>query len=177
MNEPTMATESALVVAVPNAEPVVGQLRRLYDPAATWGVPAHITVLYPFVAPDQIDNTVMTSLGDVFGRFEPFDFNLASVDQFGSEVLYILPDPTDRFVALTSAVTAAWPDYPPYEGAHDEVIPHLTVAHTGQGASFDAIRARVRSELPIQCRMESVDLMVGNMQPGSWHTVATFGLA
>jgi hypothetical protein len=38
-------TESALIVAVPAAEPAVGALRAAYDPAASWGVPAHVTVL------------------------------------------------------------------------------------------------------------------------------------
>ena len=76
------------------------------------------------------------------------------VDQFGTEVLMLTTSPAERFVALTEAVASKWPEHPPYEGIHDEVIPHLTVAHTGKGASFDAIRARVKADLPIESRAE-----------------------
>lgn len=176
MSDPAGATESALVARVPAAEPVVGQLRELYDPAARWGVPAHVTILYPFVPPDQVDDKVVANIREVVGRFEAFEFSLTKVDQFDTEVLFVRPDPADRFVALTAAFTARWPEYPPYEGVHDEVIPHLTVAHTGKGASFDAIRARVRSELPIHTRVDSVDLMFGSLEPDSWHTVEVFHL-
>ena len=44
-----MAGQTALVVAVPSAEPVVARLRASYDVAAAYGVPAHVTVLYPFL--------------------------------------------------------------------------------------------------------------------------------
>lgn len=46
-----MATEPALVVPVPGVESLVGDCRRRWDPAAGWGVPAHVTVLHPFVSP------------------------------------------------------------------------------------------------------------------------------
>ena len=170
------AIESALVVQVPAAEPVVGRLRELYDPAAGWGVPAHITVLYPFMPPAEINDKVLAELQELVGSFDGFDFSLDRVDQFDTDVLFVRPNPADRFVALTAAVAAAWPQHQPYEGVHDEVVPHLTVAHTGKGASFDAIRARVRSELPIHTRAESLDLMVGSYAPNSWHTKTTFDL-
>ena len=48
MTEPT---ESAVIVAVPAAEPAVRAHRQQFDRAAAWGVPAHVTVLYPFVPP------------------------------------------------------------------------------------------------------------------------------
>jgi hypothetical protein len=46
-------TLSAVVVPVPEAEPRVGALRTALDPSAALGVPAHVTILYPFVAPAQ----------------------------------------------------------------------------------------------------------------------------
>ena len=50
---------TALVIAVPEAEPVVGRLRSLYDEADTTGVPAHVTLLFPFGDFDE-------GLGDLF---------------------------------------------------------------------------------------------------------------
>jgi pimeloyl-ACP methyl ester carboxylesterase len=45
--------------AVPEAERVVRRHRERFDPAALAGVPAHVTVMYPFVPPPQIDNIVL----------------------------------------------------------------------------------------------------------------------
>jgi hypothetical protein len=50
----TAPTESALVVVVPEAEAAVNAHRRRLDPAAAWGVPAHVTVLYPFAPPHTL---------------------------------------------------------------------------------------------------------------------------
>ena len=46
-----MTGESALLVAVPAAEPAVAAHRSRLDTSAAVGVPAHITVLYPFLPP------------------------------------------------------------------------------------------------------------------------------
>ena len=46
-------TESALVVLVPEADPLVGPFRSFFDPSAALGVPAHVTLLYPFVEPAE----------------------------------------------------------------------------------------------------------------------------
>ena len=48
-----MTARSALVVAVPDAEPVVGHLMLRLDANAVLGVPAHVTVLFPFVPADR----------------------------------------------------------------------------------------------------------------------------
>ena len=47
-----MAAETAIIIPVPEAEAAVGQLRARYDRAAGLGAPPHITLLYPFLAPE-----------------------------------------------------------------------------------------------------------------------------
>ncbi len=168
--------ESALVVHVPEAEPAVARWRELYDPAATWGVPAHITVLYPFVPPNAIDEAVLARLTALLAAIEPFDFVLDEVDQFTTEVLYLAPTPADRFVELTEAIVGAWPEQQPYGGVYEAIVPHLTIAHTNRGASFAAIRSRVLEELPIRGRAESVNLMTGTLEVASWETKHQFAL-
>ena len=44
-------------------------------------------------------------------------------------MLWLAPEPAERFVALTTAVAARYPEHPPYGGEHETVIPHLTVGH------------------------------------------------
>ena len=53
MPAPMMA-QSAVLVPVPEAERAVSRHRTRLDRAAAWGVPAHVTILYPFVAPSAI---------------------------------------------------------------------------------------------------------------------------
>src|SRR6478609_6635048 len=53
---------SALVITVPAAEPVVGPWRLQYDPSAAAGMPAHVTVLYPWLAASAIDDHVLDRL-------------------------------------------------------------------------------------------------------------------
>ncbi len=62
-------SESALVVRVPAAEPCVAALRELHDPVARRGMPAHITLLYPFVAPNEITPAVLARVQRVAAEF------------------------------------------------------------------------------------------------------------
>jgi hypothetical protein len=60
--DPAGLQESTILVPVPEAEPVVGQLRARLDRAASRGIPAHVTILYPFVPPGQITAAVLVVL-------------------------------------------------------------------------------------------------------------------
>lgn len=64
-------SESALIVRVPEAEPLVGTFRDRFDPVARLGVPAHITLLYPFEPPADIDVQVLRDLEDLFAARAP----------------------------------------------------------------------------------------------------------
>ena len=70
--------ESALVVLVPEAESLVQAFRDRYDPSAAAGVPAHITLLYPFRPPGEIDRAMLDDLRGWFQGFASFRFSLAS---------------------------------------------------------------------------------------------------
>jgi hypothetical protein len=79
MGTSMLKLESALVAPVPAAEALVGAFRDLYDPGAAVGVPAHVTILYPFKPPDAIDEVVHDDLRRCFGRLKAFDFALIIV--------------------------------------------------------------------------------------------------
>jgi hypothetical protein len=55
-------TETAVIAAIPDAEPLVGKHRQHLDAAATWGMPAHVTVLYPFVPPTAMSSQAISIL-------------------------------------------------------------------------------------------------------------------
>ena len=54
--------ESALVIVVPEAEPLVSDWRAQYDWSAQRGVPAHITLLYPFAPTEKVDGELLSQL-------------------------------------------------------------------------------------------------------------------
>jgi 2'-5' RNA ligase len=156
---------TALVIAVPEAEPLVGPLRSRYDAADETGIPAHITLLFPFG--DRADG-----LTELFAQFKPFDFALKRVGRWPS-VLWLAPEPAAPFVELTRAIAARYPEYPPYEGAHAEVIPHLTVASRREAPT--AVDDELRRALPIAARAAEV-VQLEEYQADRWRERQRFTL-
>jgi hypothetical protein len=174
-----MAAESAVLVPVPAAEQAVSGHRGRLDPAAAWGVPAHVTVLYPFVPPSEITAAVISDLAAAVKSVSAFDCEFAATAWFGEQTVWLAPQPDEPFRALTRAVSAAFPGYPPYGGAHDDPIPHLTVGDRPAGGvgELRAAEADVLRWLPIRARISRLWLMTGRAAPGSWHMVAALPMA
>src|SRR6478609_2078534 len=119
-------TETALLVEVPAADAAVGPYRDILDLAAGWGVPAHLTVLYPFVPPAQLDDDVQSAVAEIASRVPAFDLTLAGVKWFGSDVVWLAADDLGPLRQLTTLVVERFPDHQPYRGAIADQTPHLT---------------------------------------------------
>lgn len=171
--------ESAVLVPVPEAEPIVSGHRDRLDRAAAWGVPAHVTVLYPFLAPSAISAAVIAGLAEAVGSVSTFACEFAATRWFGEEVVWLAPEPDEPFRALTQAVSAAFPGYPPYGGSYKDPVPHLTIGDRPAGgvSELRAAEADVLRRLPIQAVISHVWLMTGHAAPGSWQAVAELPLA
>ncbi|MEU4689353.1 2'-5' RNA ligase family protein [Actinoplanes sp. NPDC023714] len=170
-------TQSALIVPIPEAEPAVAGLRDRLDAAAAWGIPAHITVLYPFLPPAQLTPSVLAALRLVAAGVPRFFLTLDRVAWFTDRVLWLAPDPAEPFRELTHRIATRFPQAPPYEGVFDEVVPHLTVGHDHPKPELDAAAEQVRAHLPIRARVTALRLVAGVPQPGdSWHTLTDFPL-
>ncbi|MDQ2727907.1 MAG: 2'-5' RNA ligase family protein [Actinomycetota bacterium] len=154
-------THSAILVPVPDAEAAVGPWRRRHDPMATGGVPAHITLIVPWLAPEHIDDNEIARLERIAAKAEPFEFTLRSVHWFGSRVLWLAPDPAQPFLDLTGALVTEF-HTPPWAGEFDKVIPHLTVALSTDGAELAGVAAALGRGLPISCRATEVRVMLGD---------------
>jgi 2'-5' RNA ligase len=172
-------TESGVVVVVPEADPVVGPHRLRLDPAASWGVPAHVTVLYPFVSPPDLRTADLDRLGEAVAQVAAFDAELPRVDWFGEDVVWLAPEPASQFRRLISVVGAAFPDLLPYGGGFDDVVPHLTIGGPSRGTLDELRRAAdaVAPQLPVRTRVDEVAVMAGRREAGSWRTVARLPLA
>ena len=160
-----MPWQTALIVPVPEAEPAVAELRLAHDGSAALGVPAHVTILVPFAPPDEVDED---AVANVLAPFERFAFTLDRVERFPEGVVWLHPEPSEPFSALTAAFVARWPEHPPYEGAHEVVIPHLTLS--------DEDPIEVDLALPIACVAREVTLIELG-QDGRWATRRRFDLA
>jgi len=88
------------------------------------------------------------------------------VEQFDEGAVWLHPEPSEPFRALTAAVWRRWPECPPYEGAHDDVIPHLTI-------SDESVEVVV--ELPIAARADAVTL-IEEQSDGRWLAREHFAL-
>lgn len=171
-------TESALVILVPEAEPLVRPFRERIDPSAALGVAAHITLLYPFVAPESIGADVLETVAQCFRGFSPIAFSLTEVRRFPAETLYLAPEPDEPFRQLTMAIWDRFPDTPPYGGKWPDIVPHLSV---GQFADASAL-ARAADEftrlsetaLPLRAHASTAALLVNTI--GRWAVRDTFTL-
>jgi 2'-5' RNA ligase len=150
--------QSAVVVPVPAVEPVVAHCRARFDASAAQGMPAHITTLYPFLAERRLTAAAVADLVAVCGEHDPFEVTFARTARFAG-VLYLDPEPAEPLRELTLAVASRWPEAPPYGGIHDQVIPHLTVAHE-QDPVLDAVDAELRPRLPLVATLDEARLYV-----------------
>ena len=170
-------TESAVIVRIPEAEPLVGRFRADLDFAASLGVPAHVTVIYPFVAPDLIDDAVTAALAEAVGSVPAFDATFARVAWFERTVIWLAPEPAEPFLALTNAVWQQFPHCPPYGGAHQQVVPHLTVGIDHPADVLEKAARAVAPGLPITASVTAAVLMHGSKETRSWRVVAELQLA
>ncbi len=150
--------QSALLIPVPEADSVVGRWRHQHDPVAVAGVPAHVTLIVPWLPPDRITPADLAALDDELSEVKAFDFELVRVDWFGRRVLWVAPEPAAPFLELTARLSERFAT-PPWEGEFEEVIPHLTVAHASDGAGLVAVAADVATRLPLRCRAREVWVM------------------
>ncbi len=168
--------QSAFILPVPQAEPFVAALRARFDPVALLGVPAHLTLLFPFAASERITPQMLDAARAIASSTRAFPFRLARIERFPS-TLYLAPEPAQPFVALTEQLARAFPQFPPYGGAFDTIIPHLTVAH-GTREELDAAERELRERWPREGvavpRCTRISLIEDSS--GRWQTLREFAL-
>ncbi|MEW2812061.1 2'-5' RNA ligase family protein [Streptomyces massasporeus] len=79
------------------------------DPLVRAGFPAHVTVLYPFLHQNRMNDLVHSELSRLFARPPSFALSFAEFGRYPG-VLYLDPQPHDPVTALTADLTRRWPD-------------------------------------------------------------------
>jgi 2'-5' RNA ligase len=167
--------ETALICRVPEAERYIAHHRQRFDPSARRNVPAHVTILYPFMAPSLVDDEVIARIASIARSVPCFDYRLARTERF-PVALYLAPDPGEPFSALMNGIYRAFPDFPPFEGKFDTVVPHVTVAH-GDEPLLCEIEVELRIALPgagVQARC--AELVLIENSSGRWEQMHVFAL-
>jgi hypothetical protein len=165
--------ESAILLEVPEAEPLVRELRREGDVSASLGVPAHVTLLYPFV--DDPDPGIVEEVRWFFAGVDGFPLDFSTVGEF-PEVVYLAPDQAAEVSGLIDALARRWPEHPPYGGLFEQVVPHLTVVDTPDGELRQRAREAVEPRLPVRSWATEASLWV-HEDGSDWRCLARFPLA
>lgn len=151
-------TRSALVVLVAEAESIVAAHRLLHDPTAARGVPAHVTVLHPFRS--VVDDATAAEVERIAADLDRFDATFTSVGRFPGEVVFLQPEPEQRFRRISRTFIDAFVDCPPYDGAFPDPHPHLTIGSRVDRETADKIERAITEQLPIATRVDRLTLLV-----------------
>ena len=160
---------SAIVVPIALPE-ALERMRRDHVDNARLGVPAHVTLLFPFVPAASLQPSDVALAATAIARTPAFDVGFREPMTFDSTpakegVVWLAPEPPAPFIAMTEALVGAFPDHLPYDGLHDTVIPHLTLANVD--VDLSAMVAATRPHLPFSRRVESAAVLVED-SAGRW---------
>lgn len=139
------------------------------------GIPFHVTLLYPFAPRAELTDGLLSETRAFFAARRPFGFALTRIATW-PRVVYAVPEPDDGLRDLMQALFARFPQWPPYDGIHDDVVPHATLGEEVDAAAVrDEIERRVAPLLPRRCQARDVALLE-EFEPGSWRERERFPL-
>lgn len=177
------ASQTALLLRVPGAERAVSRHRRMLDSAAADGIPAHVTVLFPFVPLEQMSDEDHARLDRLFAALDPIRIRGRRTSWFGGRVLFVELEEDGPIRAMTENVFSEFPWFPPYAGeiAVQDVVPHLTVGHDSPVSDLRAAEHEVLRELPFEDMADHVELWAGpavsgRSKPAPWRHIRSYEL-
>ena len=153
MSEPS----SAIVVRI-GLPPALERVRRQFDRAARLGVPAHVTILYPWLSAAALTGEARATLGRIARETRSFDVGFVAARRWPG-IVYLEPEPAWPLNALIDRVMARYPDHPPYGGTVPEVIPHLTLVENAR-APLVEIATSAAASLPFERTARSIEVLV-----------------
>ncbi len=166
--------ESGLIIPVPAFESFIRHHRTFNAAVSPEGVPAHLTLLYPFLPPEGCEEA-HGEVADFFAGVEPFEFELTEIGWFDDRVVFVAPGDPAPFVALTKRLIGHWTQCIPYGGRHGGAhVPHLTLGIEGAPEEMATLAEAAAELLPMTCVAEQAWLMVGTSHPARWEVSDRF---
>ncbi len=140
---------------------------------APMGLPAHVTLRYPFVPAEALTAAHVERLERSVAGSPAFEYRLASVERW-PDTLYVAPQPTAPFDELAARLAAAWPEWPLYgDGSPFEA--HVTLGEPADAPEETALRLAAGACLPAG-RAATTVLLVVEGADGRWETRRTLTL-
>ena len=140
------APETALVLVV-SLPPALEALRRRSIADAAAGVPAHVTLLYPFAEEAQLDAEVLGRVAAIAARHPVLRLTLGEGRRF-PDTLYASVEPDAPLRALHDELAAAFPTLPLYGGAFP-FVPHVSIVGGTGGRGPGALDDPAWATLPV----------------------------
>ncbi len=147
----------------------VRRLRDRLDPVAARGLPAHVTLLFPFMPPVELDDDVRRRIQAIVEAEPVFPFVLRRMERW-PEVVWLAPEPDEPFRRLIGALSAEFAEYPPYGGAHDEIVPHVTIAQDPRPDWLAAAERALPAMLPIR-EVAREAVVIAHLADRPWTTL------
>lgn len=142
--------------------------RRLIGDAAE-GVPAHLTLLYPFVEPARLDGAVRRRLARVADAHEPWAYDLARAATF-PDTVYAAVERESPFVTLQADLERAFPGFPIYGPDRPfDYVPHVSVLEGPAASDPSRLRHPAWAALPVARRAAGIEVIVRD-PGGRWGT-------
>jgi 2'-5' RNA ligase len=132
----------------------------LYPERIPENIPLSITLLYPFVPREELNEEHLEMLRRFFAAREPLSFEIARVAQWpdGSRAVYGVPEPEEPLRSTMRALWAVFPEYPPYGGA-DDPPPHASLTLAGDDSTLARVETRLEAVLPANFEVREAVLM------------------
>jgi 2'-5' RNA ligase len=147
-------------------------LRRLRDGLARvpgLGVPPHVTLLYPFMAPAALTDDIRRRVAAIVAAEQAFSFTLRQVRRWPG-VVWLAPEPDAPFRSLIASLRAEFPDFPPYGGAYAEVVPHVTIVEDERPDWLEAAERALPAMLPVRDVAREAQV-IATREDGKWAVV------
>jgi 2'-5' RNA ligase len=137
-------TTGIIIVAPHEVQAIAVPTLQQYGFNALIRVPAHLTLLYPFVEFDQL-GAACEKLRSIFASVSPFAITMDGYGYFPT-VSYMKPANPGPVQDVFRRIFAAFPECPPYRGQFgNDLHPHMTV---GEFSSEHERQAAILPEYP-----------------------------
>jgi 2'-5' RNA ligase len=147
-------------------------LRRRCLPDATAGLPAHVTLLYPFARPEALEDTVRKRIEKVVSAHAEFSCRLVGLGQWPG-FLFASVEPEDPFRALYMDLFSVFPEFPSQRGRF-EFVPHVTIAEEPAASDPETASDPAWQSLPAIHRVSRAELIVRG--PTGWDVKWSFAM-
>jgi lincosamide nucleotidyltransferase A/C/D/E len=141
--------ETALIIPTFELDATLRQIWARGNPGRA-ALPPHLNVMSPFLPGEELTGDVLTALEGLFGRVQPFRFELSSARSSEEGALYLAPTSARPFMTMTETVMEAYPALSRYAANFANVTPHLKLSKDVPVADLRRTAARASHRLPVR---------------------------